>query len=171
MIVVDANVVKDYFLEVVIGSNHKLTESSKEIFEQPNLQIFLDEGGIIEKEWKSTVEPEWFDSWFSDLLIKGKAITIPVGNYPDLIQKLTQLGFPINGKDKWYIRTAAEVSLKNSIGIIITEDLDFYNPKMKNTGGDKRIKILKSANPPIKKFLKKKNIIVLCVQDYISSFL
>lgn len=171
-IVVDANIIKNYYDETVIGIAHSLTESARNILEDDErvYVILIDEGGNIEHEWQSPVDENWFKEWYYSKLVSGQIEIISVSNCSALCKSLYGIGFPKGKRDIWYIRTA-NASLKyQDKGWIISEDIDFYNPKQKkNLTGKKRIKCMKSCKSPVRKhLLKNENIEVMCVEEFIS---
>lgn len=168
-LIIDAHIIKGYFQEVTIGNQTFLTGKTIPIFDKIGNEdfVYLDESGHIKSEWQNVVEPEWFDAWYSSLLINGGAYEIPVETCYNLRRKLKSLGFPVDSKDIWYIRTGkATVNLyKNSI--ILTEDIDFYYPRKKGCDNNTRIEILLSGKGPVSNYLaKKENISICCVENY-----
>ena len=132
-IVVDANIIKSYYDETVIGIAHSLTESARHILDDEYrvYEIFTDEGVNIEHEWRSPVDENWFKEWYYSKLISGQIKIITVCNCPTLCLSLYRMGFPKGKRDIWYIRTA-KASLKHQgKGFIVSEDIDFFNPKQK----------------------------------------
>ena len=169
-IVIDAEIVKGYYEEVVLEIAPALTGEPSMIFNRvgPKDRACLDAGGQIEHEWRGLVSPEWFEPWYARLLIEGKAITLPVNTCPTLRRKLEQQGgFPRGSKDFWYIRTAKAVVDRSGRGIIISEDMDFHDPTKKMSDGVRRDRIMRAGNGPVAKLLKKEQIIVKCVAGYL----
>jgi hypothetical protein len=171
-IVVDANIIKNYYDETVIGKGHSLTASAKHILDDDDriYVIFIDAGGNIEHEWQSPVDPNWFKEWYYSKLISGQIKIITVCNFSALCKSLYGIGFPKGKKDIWYIRTAKASRSYQDKGYIVTEDIDFFNPKIKKKlTGTKRINCMKSCNSPVRKrLLKYENIEVMCVEEFIS---
>lgn len=169
-IVVDANVVKGYYDEVVIDVRHSLTQSAVNIFETITNVIYVDNQEFIESEWKRVVDPEWFDVWYSDSLRSGKISMVDVKNCKELCESLYKIGFPKGERDVWYVRTAKATLTFQKECFIITEDIDFYDPKKKKIAcGIARIKCMKSPSSPVRRCLRKKEkILVMCVEEFLT---
>lgn len=171
-IIIDANVIKGYFQEVVLEIGSGLTADPSPIFGRLGRDhiVFLDEGGHIEHEWRQVAEREWFEAWYADMLRDGKAQLIEIRNFPEIRKRLRALGFPDKGGDIWYIRTAKSVSEVYGNSNLITEDSDFFDPKKKKSTSHARIKMLKSKTAPVATYLRKKeNVNVACVEVYLAS--
>ncbi len=93
-LVVDANIVKGYFDEDVLGRNNNLMDSTVQIFDCSDMEnlIFLDDEGQIEQEWKGPVDQQWFIEWYTDLLKLGKVVLIKTTPKTTISKKL-QLKF------------------------------------------------------------------------------
>jgi len=70
-------------------------------------------------------------------------------------------------KDIWYIRVAKEVSLQSKKSILVTEDIDFYDPKKKSSNSKTRLQIIRNGGVLSKYLKKKENIQVLGVENYL----
>lgn len=164
-LIIDANILNGYHREISQLTT-PLTASAIDIFNKlgNGFTVYLDESGHIENEWRSQSDPEWFKEWYADLLIRGAAYQVEVPLCNHIRDKIREFGFPYS-KDIWYIRTAkAIVDLKKS-SLLITEDLDYYNPRQKRTArGKARLKILENISGPIPKYLRRNfNIIIKSV--------
>ncbi|RLC00681.1 MAG: hypothetical protein DRI57_31995 [Deltaproteobacteria bacterium] len=169
-IIIDANIINGYFQETVLELDSQLTANPSPIFDRlgDDHALFLDDGGHIEHEWGEVVEREWFEAWYADILKDGKAQLIRARTYPEIRKRLRNLGFPDKGGDIWYVRIAKTVSERYGNSNLITEDMDFFDPKKKRSQA--RMKILQSKVAPVAKYLRKKeNVIVACVKAYIAS--
>ncbi|WP_438392337.1 hypothetical protein [Caballeronia sp. DA-9] len=167
--IVDANVLREYYREHVLNIKSELTHSTLLIFDQARA-IFLDDGGQIEHEWGNLVDPYWFSVWLAHKLEFSEINYIDVSNCPDLCNHVYGLGFPKGSRDIWYLRTAmACVSKFKKSSNVVTEDIDFYNPKQKAANGAARIAVLKNANAPIKKTMRKDyDVNICCVEEYLT---
>lgn len=168
-IIIDAHIVNGYFQESTKGSQSFLTHSTEPLFNRVGKDdfVYLDNGGMIKNEWRSSVDTEWFDAWYPGLLIEGAAFEIEVDNCKNLKNVLRSLGFPATGRDFWYIRTAKAVIDLFQEAIIVTEDIDFYDARKKNCTSKERERILRSGNGLIAKTLmKRENIIIRCLANY-----
>ena len=164
--IIDANIVVGYFKETVKGAIHDLTVSPTSLFESLGSSIvcYVDDGGHIEAEWSRPVEPEWFNAWYSDLLISDSIRTTETDNCRDLKKQLKDLGFPTTTKDFLYCRVGVAVSKKNGKANLITEDLDFYEPSEKECGGPRRKQLLCNSRGQVAKHLRRESDIeVICV--------
>lgn len=166
-IVIDANIVAGHFKETVlgieIGPTNNLTASTLTLFNGLGTTdiCYLDDGTIIETEWRNPVSNEWFDAWFGDLLASGKAQLIPASSDEALERRLHTKGFPkARNRDLWYIRTChAIVNTNPDINVrLITEDIDFYDPRKKGGNAKTRKKIIQNGSGPISKLLRKESI-------------
>lgn len=176
-ILVDAQIVKDYYMVSVLELGSALTGPSDGLFAwiDENDTIYVDNGGQIENEWRNPIANEWFDVWYARLLQFGKVQPIPVQNHISIRNRLGQLGFPIQGsRDYWYIKTAKSAhQLVNefvNFVYVVTEDIDFHNPLEKNNlHGDDRIECLLDLDNEIPSYLRNdENINVLCVANYMN---
>ena len=164
-IIIDANILLGYYCE----TNDKatsLTGCTIDIFDQlgNGLTVYLDESGHIENEWRSQLDPEWFKEWYADLFIRGAAYQIKVALCNDIRDQIRKHGFPYS-KDIWYIRTAKAIADLKKRALLITEDIDYYDPTQKKIAkGKARIDILKRCSGPIPKYLRRNfNIIIKSV--------
>lgn len=170
-IVVDANILAGFFKEIIVGKQCDLTICPEKIFENAGKEykIFLDDGGHIEKEWEEVVDREWFKAWLEKMFDNDAVIQISTKTYYQLKEKIRKLGFP-NSKDIWYVRVAKSISEIEGDAELISEDLDFYDPKKKTLTGDKRITFLLRGKGKVAKYLRKsEDINVICVQNFINN--
>jgi len=168
-IVIDAEIICGYFKETVLETTSPLSGKSGFIFERIGSEdlAFLDEEGQIEYEWRSVVDLEWFDPWYARLLSDGGAILIPTEPCHTLHKQLEQLGFPRGSRDIWYIRTAMAVVKRYGQAIILTEDMDFYDPTQKQSAAKHRHRILHSGNGKVARHLRRKECVhIKCVASY-----
>lgn len=165
--IVDANVLREYFREHVLEIKSELTHSTLFIFDEKR-SIIIDSGGQIEHEWRNVVDPEWFDVWLARKLEGSEIDYVEVRNCPDLCAHVYSLGFPKGSRDIWYLRAAVACALNfNKNSNVVTEDIDFYNPKKKSLSGAARVALLKNANAPIKKTMRKNySVNICCVEEY-----
>jgi hypothetical protein len=168
--VIDAQVVSGYFQETVCEVESRLTERAALVFERVGSedQVFLDDGGIIEHEWRNVVEPEWFDVWYARLLQEDAAVRVCVNTCHALCRQLERKGFPRGSRDVWYVRTAKAVVDRFGQAIIVTEDMDFYDPTQKKGTAKQRMRILLSGDGQVARHLhRRENIAVKCVASYL----
>ena len=171
-IIIDANIIASYNQESVHGVDVTLTDGTEAIFERVGVQdrVYLDDEEQIENEWRRMAEPEWFEAWYAGLLASDAAMLVPVDGCSDLRKKLEGYGFPRGSRDFWYLRTAKAVAEAFNGAVLVTEDMDFFEPSKKSVSGKQRDKILLCNGGRIAKHLRKKErIIVTCVVNYLSS--
>jgi hypothetical protein len=172
-LVVDANIVKGFFQDSVLGKSHDLTESAKPIFD-PSFRkhpIYLDKEGKLHFEWRSVVEAEWFDIWYADLVRDDDVREIASPPDKALRKKLVELGFPAKGRDIWYARVSNAVSKAAGFAILVSEDLDFYEPKEKGCKSERRKAILLNELGSVRKHLRKdRGIVVKAVERFIADY-
>lgn len=171
-IVIDAQIVKGYFQEIMGISQSDLTGEATPIFNRIGQtdHVYLDENGQIKNEWRNTVDPDWFEAWYPTLLRDGGAYEIPIQTCEHIKKRLISFGFPSRGsssKDIWYVRVGKAVTNLFSRTIIITEDLHFYDPPKKGCSSKERMKILHSGRGPVSNYLERnENIGIRCVANY-----
>ncbi len=169
-LVIDANVIKAYFMESVLEIDGELTGSTLPIFERFKGidQVFLDESGQIKHEWREPIDKEWFDAWYPELLLNGAAFEISVKTEHQLRNRLeSACGFQRGNKDFWYIKTAKSVAEVYSEAFLISEDIDLHEPSEKKATGDYRRTILLSGSGKVVKLLRKECISMHCVASYL----
>lgn len=155
-VVVDAQVVKGFFLESVLGQPNELTGSAALLFDSTFRRhpIFVDDSGIMQHEWRSLVEPEWFDAWFADLLRDGDVFEIRGVNNKHLRRKLQDMGFP-TGRDIRYVNVSVAVCNRTGFCLLVSEDLHFYEPREKSASAERRAEILMTCGGRIARHLRK----------------
>lgn len=171
-IVIDAHIIASYYQESVGCADSKLTDATEAIFERVGVldRIYLDDGEQIENEWRRMADPEWFEAWYASLLASDAALLVPVAGCSDLRKKLEGHGFPRGSRDFWYVRTAKAVAEVFAEAILLTEDMDFYEPSKKGVSGKQRENILRCSGGQIAKHLRKKEKIrVTCVASHLNS--
>lgn len=174
-IVIDANIVAAYFKEVVLGINvgpkNDVTHTTVPLFERLGLidTCYLDNGEMIENEWRNPVGREWFEAWFADLLISGKVQLIAATTCPAVERRLVTNGFPRRrSRDLWYVRVSFALITTGLCANVplITEDLDFYDPSHKRSDPRTRRRILQDGLGPINRLLRREDILVRAVCNY-----
>lgn len=144
-----------------IGATDSPTDLFNQITNQKDL-IFFDgdcfETSQIYNEWKNKIPKlgvEWFKIWSSQFIHEKRfrCITISCSNSNKLLRDLYKNGFPRDSIDKWYVRTAKDISLlmdelpSPPLVTIITDDLDFFEPDQKGRAtGEDRIRILQQVD-------------------------
>ncbi|MEW6092501.1 MAG: hypothetical protein AB1531_00915 [Chloroflexota bacterium] len=192
-ILVDTQLVVNYYKEENKGMTPEemnITGSTVGLFQKIIAHrdiIFVDFAGVddngkekdgkILSEWKKhipNVAKYWFDQWYATLLGSGQIKFISMSNCQNLLQTLySRYNFPQDGWDKWYVRTAKSVVSAGINGdggfpvVIITEDLDFYDPNQKNRlRGNARLDFMRQQQGTIPPVLANDGIGVMCVCLY-----
>lgn len=160
-LILDAHILGWYYQAHELEVLTPCTGSPVELFERLGRADIgvLDEGGQIEAEWRKQADSDWFDAWLSERFEVGDIIEVETHTCGALIKELVnKYGFPKAGKDRWYIRTAsARAGGKAQLVAIVSEDLDFYEPKAKNGRGNREA-ILRQATGAVAKRLRKEGI-------------
>lgn len=167
-LIIDANVIAGYYRESVLGDDAGLSAQTENVFDGIGTEhrVFLDDQQQVETEWRNVVDREWFEAWYGDLLASGAGTLLPVGTCNVLRGRLEAFGFPRGSKDFWYIRTAIAVVQVYGNAVILTEDMDFYEPSKKSLSDRPReIILLASAGKVAKHLQKKEGISVICVAN------
>lgn len=162
--IVDANVFKGFY-EATLGRPHALHGCPIKLLASatPENPIHQDTGQMIESEWRKLVDPEWFNSWLADQFTSGNITLTDTIIDNGLEKNLYTKGFP-KSKDIWYVRLGlGVVSRTQSKCQLFSEDIDFYDPSMKNCTSKKRTKTLTTGSGPIAKILKKQQIHPCCL--------
>lgn len=162
-VVVDAQILKGFFQESVLEIDHGLSASPQLVFDAEfrRYPIFVDDQGTIVQEWRSVVEPEWFDTWFTDQIRDGVICEIDAAAEKQLKKALSNLGFPATGRDIWYARTCNSAAKVNGFCVLVSEDLDFYQPSEKGCSAARREKLLLTESGNVRKFFRKERSILV----------
>lgn len=75
------------------------------------------------------------------------------------------MGFPTT-KDIRYLQAAISVTGGGDCVYLVTEDIDFFEPKFKNAGLEKRHEVMNNGKTKITNYLRKKqDIYVNCISN------
>lgn len=163
--VIDANVLKGYFHEIVLGKPHGLSAQPSRIFQLLGgvVVAFLDDEGHIEHEWEAQVGREWLRAWLIERIDEDAIRPIHAADARDLVSALKKLGFPGKG-DTWYVRVAlAAGELGKVESVIVTEDVDFIDPKKKKCPARERQRLLRKCRGPVADLLMRKRVLIASV--------
>lgn len=130
-------------------------------------RLVIDSGGHILQEWQNCVNGEWFENWFFALSATANLAEIDAVRDHALERKLrVEHGFP-QAENIWLVRTAvAESELKDSC-CLLTEDMDFRDPRKKKASATTREKYLSGTIVgPVEKALKKVGVQVVSLCSY-----
>ena len=167
-IVIDANIISKFYKEFIIDEGD-LYDLINWILDNCGV-VFTD---LIYHEWISTCNNYVIKEWITDGLKLGKIRYTNPQLDRAIIKKLhINLGLPKkkNGKkshDIEYIK-CANVTLTK---YILTDDIDFFDPKLKNAKGKKKIDAKINRNGKLCRFLLKELKIRVgtphhCVNDF-----
>lgn len=173
-VVIDAQVVKGYFQEAVLGmvdSETELTGSAIPLFKRLSTadKAFVDNRKQIEAEWGRVVgDREWFRAWYIGMLDSEAVLEIAVDTCNSLLKTLQQkAGFPNTTRDVWYVRVAVSVVQKYGTAVIISEDMHFFDPRNAKSSPVYRQRTLATSSGPMCKALDKEAIKVRSVAKYL----
>jgi hypothetical protein len=115
--------------------------------------LVIDYGGKIQHEWFSQCPDALFREWFAQNLKLGR-IRIVKPLIPEEHRRalFIKLGFPRRGFDIVYVGVANVTQKK----YIISEDLDFFDPKHKRSDHETRERIKRERDCAVCAYLKKK---------------
>src|SRR5690606_32980795 len=85
-----------------------------------------------------------------------------------LLKNMKSCGFPFKGRDVWYVRASMAVVSQGNSAKLITEDIDFYDPRMKGCSSAKRIQILHRASGDVARVLRREGVEVICVAQSVA---
>lgn len=161
---VDANAIhqfQDERIKEAPGDGHTCISAIIE-----NDCIALDEGGLCLQEWIECAGgrfPFALTDWVADQAILGKIRYFPLS--PNTIRKhLLSLGMP--PKDHKWVRLA----IGSEGRIIVTDDIDFFDPTRKNAPNASKAKIKNKGTGPCSKVLKKQyGVSVKLLQAFVAN--
>ena len=115
--------------------------------------LVIDYGGKIEHEWFTQCTHPLFREWYIQNLKLGH-IRVVKGLIADEHKRAlqTRLGFPKRGYDIVYVKVANDTQKK----YIVTDDLDFFDPKHKKSSHDTRERIKKQRDCGVCAYLDKR---------------
>lgn len=159
-VVIDAEVVGWYCQTELRTGAPPCTCDPGVVFDRLGQQdiAWVDDQEMIESEWRSASDPDWFDAWYAERLSAGDVSFVTPSSCRDVLRDLeTRCGFP-RTRDRWYVRVAkTRAQLAGQSVGLIAEDLDFFEPKAKQGRGN-RSKILDHCSGCVVKRLKRHKI-------------
>lgn len=155
-IVVDANVIVKFVKDDIKSIDPQIITLNKKVAKK--YIITFDNRGFVETECIQSYNPTDFTKvWISEKEKAGKIKRIKP--YPlkktDIKPLLNKYGFPRN--DILYINLANSIPKR----YIISEDMDFYDPKSKNVCQKTKTKIINDRAGKLCKYLKKEFKIIV----------
>ena len=143
-VVIDANIINRFQEDYVKEGKIFITVDT--ILHNVGLAIC----DIIEHEWRKHFSHQYMEEWLTDEIKKGRIRYVKPNMNPDAIKKIrTRFGLN-NSRDLTYIKCANSTSTK----YILTEDIDFYDPKKKRTNPTERKKVMNQRKGVLCKYLK-----------------
>ena len=164
--VVDANVMNMFQSERFNGAAGLACSALDEITD--NSFIVLDETGHCKDEWISCAggkPPIALEDWIADMFVRQRLQLATFIN-DSMYQELNNQGIP--KRDHKWVRLARSANAN----VIVTEDIDLFDPKKKNAcTSAAKAKIKSGRKGPVAKYLKKSyKIDVICV-EHVSQFI
>lgn len=154
--VVDANAIAEFQKQRITGVEGDAISGIKTIKETGFIGI--DIGEFILTEWYSVVggldATPSFRDWVADMLATGKIRFCEQKKYTDINKKLSAMG--MSNSDKKYIYCA----ITHKSIMIVTNDIDFHDPKIKSHKSEYKNKIKSNKSGCICKMLKSMGIYV-----------
>jgi hypothetical protein len=162
-VAIDANIVKALFQESTRGS-HAASASPADIFAElatEQFRIAVDSGGQMLNEWMSCTNSEWFEAWYGDFVGQANVVQVTPGRHTEVLRHMrSTLGFPTS-RDVWLVRTACTEAADYEVAILLSDDLDFFDPTKKSAGARVRTELLQGGRrAPVRKYLKKHGVSV-----------
>jgi len=153
--VIDAQMISNFIKEFGDDSND-LTILINEI--TLKIGIVLDD--IIEQEWRNTAGNQIFEIWFSQCIAENqiKYIERSIVEIQYLKKLVTKYGFPKKkSRDIHYIKCANCTDVR----YILTDDIDFYDPKHKESSYKVKEMIKTNRNGQLNNYLRRKLRIIV----------
>jgi hypothetical protein len=155
-VAIDAHVMKRFHGDMLAQEQSLSALLVEQVIEKIGLAI--DYGGKIQHEWFTQCPTLLFREWFIQNIKLGRIRTFKAAIDDKHKRALfIDLGFPRRGYDIVYVGVA-NVTEKR---YIVTDDIDFFDPKHKKSGHEKKEKIKKERNCAVCAYLRKHlNIVV-----------
>jgi hypothetical protein len=164
-VVIDAQLLAGLYRETIVGEAPAYSAATTDLFARLGSEDlgYMDRDGVIESEYRALVDPDWFDAWLGDRLQAGDFVISAGRRCPALLKILVvQHGFPRRSKDCRYIELCCGVvEATGEWTALISEDLDFYEPKAKAANSSYRQRVLASGRGPVARHLKKHEMIAV----------
>ena len=142
---VDANIIHGVSLEAK-DAEHLLSASPSAVLDvlvTSGVPVCADEAGVIEGEWRDCCDPDWIDNWFLTFVSLANFQVLPTSPQPFLLKRLQlDCGFP-KSRDRVLVITSIAASTHFGRCMLLTEDMDFYEPADKVTPPARRAKYMR----------------------------
>lgn len=170
-VVIDAQLILGYYCEDVLGRPPIHTAAVREVVARLGSgdTACVDDAQQIEAEYRQLVDREWFDAWFGDRLLLGEVVAVKADACRELLARLRGYGFP-RGRDRRYVAVAATLAKEQGCSILLSEDLDFYDPRAKRADSRRRMAVILSQKGPVADHLRKESAVeVRCVRGHLAN--
>lgn len=166
-IVIDANIIAEVYRESS-GQSLSCTAPPSSVIDDlqtSGREILLDIDGHILHEWQSCVNYEWFENWYLTFATQSNVASIAVDPCQVLLKELqSKHGFP-KSADKWLVRTAATGARIAQSCDLLSEDMDFREPKAKG-GKDRQAHLSGQKKGGVYKALEQQGVVVISIMQY-----
>jgi hypothetical protein len=131
--------------------------------EDDRVKILFDSGLLMRQQYialKAPYAEEVFNSWFEATVLKGVIDMIEIKGTSYLFAELTKLGVP-KGEHVYF-----KVAINGKATFLVSLDTDLFDPKKKKIGAKEKLAVLKAANGPVCKHMKKNySIAIRCPES------
>lgn len=150
-IVVDANVMNQFTQALINDLNNDVRFLISSI--RGTHGFAVDDRGQIEQQWRNTCGHRLFGEWLVQGLKEGVVRMVTARIDEGQRKKLRiDLGFPTGGYEGTYVAVAAAAIPH----YIVTDDIDFWEPKYKKADEKKKAETKADRSGGVYKFLTKK---------------
>ena len=137
------------------------------IFENDFVAIDMRE--LILSEWRNCCcgdEDEFFSQWVADRMIEDKIRK--VGYSVNRICKKNLINnYGVPAKDLTYLLFAIGIAAH----MIVSEDIDLYDPRAKQWDGKKKAEVIRSGSGGVFRYMKKKHAVTICCIKQVAAYL
>jgi hypothetical protein len=116
------------------------------------VRILFDAGSIMRQQYVAMKVPyaeEVFSDWFEKGVLKRTVNIVDLRGLKNLFAELISLGIP--KKEHVYFR----VAVHGQATLLVSLDSDFFDPSKKRAGEKEKKVLLKAANGPVCKHMRK----------------
>jgi hypothetical protein len=147
--VVDANSIALFQYERIANAPGVATAAINHIFSVGH--VAMDDQNFIREQWHQTAAGSAAGmnllDWIADRMQENKIRIVSYRKNTQLNKKLSS--FQLDLSDRIYVF----VAVADGSEMIVTEDIDFHDPKMKKVSAERKAEIKKSKCGPVCKFL------------------
>ncbi|WP_285675054.1 hypothetical protein [Paralimibaculum aggregatum] len=157
--VIDTNVLKYFFDEMLSDKEDKFSIAVRAVMSKG--AVAIDDEGQARQEYLDCCKPSSvglsLDDWVVLQLNNGAFRVFQMDK--SARNELRKLGLP-NKDHKWVF-----IAKGSSADLIVSEDIDLFDPKSKKSTEKVKAKIKRNSSGPVAKYLKKKHGITVCCCD------